>query len=204
MNRKKLKNNTDMAINVAAFEGFLPKSKVLVLHEYMADIDGDMGGFAINDFFDAIIAETPEAARSVKNPDFVIYSDPSPYRDSVLFIEELKEFTNSIVCTNYNAIKTFQKLGRRLGIHNVNYLVAPEGPAKKPTPVRGISCGLCSTAPGVHLALLLGSSQIFYTGASGVKKVNYEFLVNYVEKKDGPLPVNIVRPSRGPVLLAKL
>lgn len=201
MNRKKLKNNTNLAVNISALQGFLPNSKVLVLKEYMADIDGDMNGFKINDYFDAVIAETPEAAASVQNPDFIVYSDASPYRNNVLYIEKLAQYQTSIICTNYEAVKIFKKLGRSLGTYNINYLVGEPGPAKNPSEVRRVKCGLCSEGPGVHLALLMGASNIYYTGT---KKVTYEALVHHVEKKDGAVPVNIVRPNRRPVLHAKL
>jgi hypothetical protein len=201
MNRKNLKNNTDLAINVSKLTGLLPDSKILVLDSYIPGLSGDMGGFHLEDFFDAVIAETPEAAATVTRPDFIIYADESPYRNSILFIEELRNFPSSIVCTNYAAVQTFQKLGRQLGIHNVNYLIGPEGPTKVPSAVRGIPCGLCPEGPGVHLALLLGSTQIIYSGTEGI---DYEFFVNYAEKKNGPVPTNIVRPARGPVLMSKL
>lgn len=200
MNRKKLKANSDLAIGVSFFREFLPNSKILVLHEFMDGIKGDMGGFKINDFFDAVIAENLEAAESVENPDFILYKEDSSYKDSKLYLDQFMGFSNSIICTNYNAIKQFKKLGKSLDFYNVNYLPGEIGPSKELSKVKGVDCGLCLQATGIHLALLLGGTQIFYTGAEGSKKIDYEFLVNYVEKKNAAVPANIVRPGRAPIL----
>lgn len=201
MNRKKLKANSDLGVGVSFFKEFLPNSKILVLHEFMDGIKGNMGGFKINDFFDAIIAENLEAAASVDNPDFILYKESSPYKDNKLYLDQFMSYPNSIICTNYNAIKQFKKLGKSLDFYNINYLPGDIGPSKVISNVRNVECGLCPEMTGIHLALILGSTQIFYTGAEGSKKIDYEFLVNHVEKKNAAVPANIVKPGRAPVLM---
>lgn len=197
INRKIIRDNAKLSVNVSALKGIMPDSKILVIKEYVPNLNVEFEGFLINDFFNAIICESMSAAKSVGNPDFVIFNQNSIYDNNIFNADELKEFGSSVILTNFNAVQELGRVGRSLGIFNVNYLPGKvDTLTSDPKVVRGIQCGLSEDNPGVHLALIMGGKQIFYTGSG----TTYEMLASHASAKNMGIPVNIVVPKRSPFL----
>lgn len=202
INRNTIKNNSSLGLNVSQLKNFLPGGKILVIKDFIEGLNIPLDGtYYINDFFNAIICEGLEAARSVPNPDFIVFDQPSIYKNNLLAMDQLKEFRSSLILTNYSAIQELGRVNLTLDIYNVNYIPSGEGvPNANPTVVRGVTCGLSKTSPGVHLALILGGTQIFYTGEG----TTYDMLVSHAASRSIGVPTNIMAPKRTPFLSSRL
>ena len=193
INSKRLKNNKSLALNVSLLKNILLNGKALVLSRPMEGLKENAFDtpFMVNDFFSVVIAENEEALASLPFADFLIYADSSPYKDSVMHIEKMCMYKESILCTNYRAIEKLKKLNRNISTCNVNYLPTNEAIQADPHFVEGVSCGLNSVSPGVHLAKILGCSDVRY---------NPEDLESFITEKERIVPVNLLQPRRRPLI----
>ena len=160
--RDDLINNFSVSGNVSLFVNFIVDKRALVVDR---DIVG-LSAIAVKDFYDVVILETKDALLSVPVPDFIVHKPDSPYNNFILNYDELFVNDDSVLVSNFNCVNMFGKLARPLDAFNVNYLPSGSGIGATPSSERGVTCGLNSSAPGVHFAKIMGCSEIYYTGVS--------------------------------------
>lgn len=198
MNLKKFKNNLDLSVNISLLKGYRPNSRVLVLGSKLEGLKELFQGYKLHDYFDFIIAENLEAAETLDWCDLLFYSQPSIFKDSVFYFDQARKHHNSLIVSNYNAIKEFKKRNQKTLVYNVNYLPVFNEITHDPHNIRSSLAGLSEDSVGVHLALIMGATEIFY---SEQKHVDSEFIQNFAMKANvnGILPVNIIKPERKPL-----
>ena len=156
---------------------------------------------AVKDFYNIVILETDAALVSVPIPDFLVLGDDSPYRNDVLFIDTFFNDENTVFCTNYNSVSTFKKLKRSLDFFNANFLKTTGASSTSPLVVRKIASGLNTQETGVHFALILGCTDIQYTGSStSATTVGFAEIKAFTEEKDRFVARNLVAVNRPTVL----
>jgi len=159
---------------------------------------------AVKDYYNLVILETDAAFTSVPAPDYVIISDESPYRSSILYIDQLFNNTDTVFIMNFDAIKMYKKLKRSLDMFSINYLPAASGSSTEPSVVSLIDCGLNRDEPGVHMAMILGCTEIQYTGTSdNASTVTMNDIIAFTEEKDpvqNYIPKNFLGEGRSTVL----
>lgn len=192
MNKSQLKFNTKLSKNVSSLIGKAAGKRCLVLDKFI-DLSGMFNGYKLNDYFDLIIVEDMAFANSISNPDIVFYRDELPYTESVFVMDKLEQYPNTLFCTNYEVMSKLKKMNKVLNFYNLNYLTSNESVCKLAGNVKGSVCGLNPESLGVHIALILGCSKIYYTGTSGI---DYNFLVEFTEKKVSIMPSNLIKPNR--------
>lgn len=202
LNRKKLKANKSLSINVSLFKGFLKGGRALVvstpLNGFKEEVGfANSGSFFITDFFDVVIAENERAAKSLPFADFVFYQEDSAYKNSVMQLEKYSAFEESIICTNYRAVEEIKKLNRSISLDNINYLPVGSDPMTNVGLARGVWCGLSKNNPGVHLATILGC-KVIMTEDDNLE----EFVAETAPRKI--LPKNLVKPNRRSLLKTNL
>ena len=198
VNRKTLKNNIDLVRSVSELKDLFPGTRALVLKDVLPGLEA----IAVKDFYNLVILETDAALISVPVPDFSVYADESPYRNNVLFLDSLASNASTIFITNFNAIETFTKLNRQTGLSNQQFLPATAGTSSTdPAIVRKTPSGLDSSEPGVHLARIMGCTDIQYTGDSdNATKATLASITAFTEQPGRFFPVNQIQQNRSPVL----
>lgn len=199
--QKSLKNNTKLSNNVSRMQNMFNGLRALVL-------DGPLEGLAevaVKDFYHVVILETDAALTSVPIPDFIVLSDKTPYRNSVLFIDQFFNDINTIYALNYDMVRTYAKLKRPLSLFNINYLLANQGTSGiNPAQVSFTDSGLDVTEPGVHLAQILGCADIQYTGTSAnATKATLASITAFTTEVDAQqsfVPKNFISKARQPIL----
>lgn len=199
--KKTLKNNTNLRNNVSRMQSMFPNTAALVVDGYVAGLES----VAVKDYYNLVILEGDAALKSVPVPDYLILPDDSPYRNSVLFIDSFFNNADVIYTLNYELIKTYKKLKRKLDMFNINYLPSAGGTSSStPAEVSLTPSGLDKTEPGVHLARILGATSVYYTGSSpNAQTVNLNSIIAYTQEKDpnNPyIPKNLVAVDRRTVL----
>lgn len=202
INLKKLRNNQNLALNISELKGLLKGGRALVLSEnipYINDQLTELGNvpFYITDYFNIVIAENEHAIKCLPWADILFYQNDSAYFKSVMKLESYSSYANSLLCTNFNAISQIKKLNRVLKMYNINYLPFTGSPKTSPAIVRNVSCGLSTDKPGVHLAQILGCTEIMYNPTDLDK-----FII--AKKPKAILPFNLIRPNRKPFIKSHL
>ena len=119
----------------------------------------------LRNYFSVIISEDLSYSSGLyEPPDVEFWQQGSPYVQSV-FSYPIEQ--DVLYCTNYGTLRAFSGLQRASGTYNLAYL--PGGTVgTMPSVVRGLPIGLDQLVPGVHLAKVMGASEIWDTeGRSG-------------------------------------
>lgn len=199
--RKTLKNNTRLGNNISRMQDMFSGLRALVLS---GPLDG-LEAIQVKDFYHLVILETDAALNSVPIPDYLVLSDASPYRNSVLFIDKFFGDTNTIYVLNNELIRTYIKLKRLLDLFDIIYLPAGPGTAStSPVQISLTPSGLDAAEPGVHLALILGCTNIHYTGTSAhATRVTLDDIKSFIQEADPNqsfIPRNFIATNRETVL----
>jgi len=199
--KKTLKRNTKLSNNISRMQGLFAGKRALVVKDTLEGLEE----VAVRDYYNVIILETDEGLESVPVPDYLFIKDNSVYRDSVLFIDKYFNNPNTIFVTNYDSVHMFKKLNSTLDMFNINYLPAGSGvSSSQPVSASLTPSGLDRDEPGVHLAMVLGCTSIYYTGSSdNATTVSLNDIKEFVIEKDSnqPLiPANFIATNRKTVL----
>jgi hypothetical protein len=195
--KAEISNNRVLSNNVGAFKDQFPNTRALVL---AGPVDG-VETLAVKDYYNIVILETDAALVSVPVPDFLVIGDESPYRNGVLYIDTFFGDENTAFCTNYNSITEYKKLKRPLEFFSSNFLKSTALSSTNPSTVRKTQSGLNQLEPGVHFALILGCTEIQYTGTSlNATTVGFAEIKAFTEERDRFAPKNLVAINRATVL----
>ena len=193
---QEMKDNRLLRVNVDNFKDAFENTRALVIKE---PLDG-LVDIAVGDYWNLIVLERDDVLAQVPTPDFLVYQDSSPYRNNQLYLPELFAYPNTIHVLNWKSVETFKKLNRSLEFYSVNYLVK-DGISDDPSSKWGVDAGLDGSAPGVHLARIMGCSDIYYTGsADGATTVDISDIEAFVAVSGRYVPANLIRPNRPTVL----
>lgn len=199
MNLKKLKNNKSLGKNISMLANTFTNGRALVLTVPLAPIGilPNIGRveLKLTDFFDIVIVEDANALSSIPFADIILYGDDSAYSNSEMKLEAYRDYEDSLLCTNYNAITQLKKLNRSLGLSNVNYLQHDIEASELIPLVRGVKCGLSSSEPGKHLAMIMGCTEVWLD--PDVSELQEMFSIR---EKGKVLPKNIITPNRKPYI----
>lgn len=199
--KKTLKNNVSLSNNVSKMQSIFPDTRALVVDGYVAGLEQ----IAVKDYYHVVILETDDALPSVPVPDYLVLSDNSPYRNSVFFIDKYFNNTDTIFILNYDAIRVYKKLKRKLDMFNINYLpVGNNSTSITPAKISLTNSGLNALEPGVHMAKILGCTEIYYTGVSeNATRVNLGDIQEFTTRKNPNQPLllqNFISEGRATVL----
>lgn len=151
------------------------------------------------DFFDIVITENLAAHYNLGFSDILFYQKGSAYDNGIFIMNEYEQLSNVMLITNFNAIKDLIKLKRRLNIYNLNYI--PTSCAPSATPTGKLNNELNETCPGIHLAMILGCSTIYYDGKHpNAITLNDESLATFLNEKKSMKPINMLISGRLPFL----
>lgn len=191
-------DNKQITNSAALIRDIRPKSRALVS---TGSIEHDPANGRLTDFFDVIISENLDAKNKLGFSDVVFYTEPSAYRDGLFAIDKYAELSDTILLTNFGAIKDLVKLKKDLGIFNLNYV--PSNCACSSAPGGPLQNELNSQSPGIHLAMILGCTTIYTDKPShGALSMGTDDLRSFLTAKKSIRPANILSVGRVSLLKA--
>lgn len=197
ISKKLLKNNKKLANNISLLSGEFAGKRALVLHDAVDGIEA----LKVKDFYHLVILEHDRALASVPEPDILVYGDESPYRNGILFWPDLFYLTNTLFISNHKAIQKASAVKLELPILSATFLPANGEAGSTPLTIRKSPAGLSATEPGVHLALVLGCTEIYYTGISQhAIIVDKDKVQSFVDEQDRYTPKNFVGINRSTIV----
>jgi hypothetical protein len=195
--RSELSDNRLLSKNIGVWTNVFNNTRALVLDRVIPELST----ITVKDFYNIVILETTEALVSVPIPDYLVLSNPTPYTNNVLTLDNFFGNTSIVFCTNYDSIIEFKKLRRTLDFFSSNFLPSTTAVSNSPVTVRKTESGLNQNEPGVHLAKILGCSEIQYTGSStSATTVGFSQIKSFTEERDRFAPRNLVGLDRPTVL----
>jgi hypothetical protein len=198
INKHTLLNNKQITNSAALIRDIRPKGRALVS---TGTIEHDQANGRLTDFFDVVISESLDAKNKLGFSDIVFYTDSSAYRDGLFAIDKYAELSDTILLTNFGAIKDLAKLKKDLGIFNLNYI--PTSCACSSVPGGPLQNELNSQSPGIHLAMVLGCTTIYTDKpVSGTSSMSTDELKSFLTAKKSIRPANILNVGRVSLLKA--
>lgn len=164
-------------------------------------ITHDPANGRLTDFFDIIIAESIDARNALGFSDIVFYTEPSAYKDGLFAMDDHVALRETILMTNFNAIRDLVKLKKNMGMYNLNYV--PTNCACSASPGGPMQNELNVQMPGVHLALLLGCTTVYSDHvSSNTTSLSSDTLKAFLTAKNNVRPANILSVGRFPFIKA--
>lgn len=193
ISKKVLKNNKKLANNISLLSGQFAGKRALVLRD---KVDG-LEDINLKDFYHIVVLENDDALQTVSEPDVLIYSDESPYRDGLLFLPTLFPLTSTLFVSNFEAMRILSKIRVDLPVLNVTFIPVDGEPSVSPHTARKSFAGLSNSAPGVHLALIMGCTEVHYSGTSTAStSVSKDDIISFIDQQDRYAPRNLVGINR--------
>lgn len=198
VNKHTLLNNKQITNSAALIRDIRPKCRALVSS---GTIEHDQANGRLTDFFDIVISESLEARTKLGFSDIVFYTDPSAYRDGLFAIDKYAELSDTILLTNFGAIKDLVKLKKDVGIFNLNYV--PTNCVCSSVPGGPLQNELNAQNLGVHLAMILGCTTIYTDKPiNGTLSMSTDELRSFLTAKKSIRPANILNVGRVSLLKA--
>lgn len=160
MNKYKLINNKDTAINISCLTKRMLGQRVLIVDDVLPS---NYNLNSLRDFFDIIITDIPAMLQAINADIFLVWDYIMP---------ELSLFgsKDTIFCIPYSIANNFKSLN----IHVDNYLLLYDFPSPgimidcdvardEPMDDGGIKYVLSSAEPMLHLAMIGGAEEIYTT-----------------------------------------
>lgn len=197
VSKKSLRNNKKLANNVSLLTNVFSNQRALVVHDYVEGLEA----IKVKDFYNVVILETDNALKSVPEPDVLIYSNDSPYKNSVLYYPDLFELSTTLFITNHDALRVMSKIHLDIPVLSATFIPVVGVPGTAPIVARKVPAGLSSNEPGVHLAKIMGCNVIHYTGESTMATMmDKNDVAAFVAQKDRFTPKNFVGIDRATIL----
>jgi hypothetical protein len=194
MNKNNLHENHSSAINVSALCGSMLGKRVLVLDKYMPT----MPYSTLKAFFDVIIAVGEEAAEYCIQPDIFISTRLNPHVNGILDLTPYNKYRYSILCITHSEVAFLLKMAKYHTSHVLLWQPMDVPLSELAAVYKTIPYGLNAEDPGVHLAMIAGSTNIY---SSSIYKDELDTrLDKLINAKRGYMPANILRPTRPPFL----
>ena len=182
------------------FQNELPGKRALVLKSPVVGLELT----PIRDYFDLIILENDQVLTSVSRPDIIMYQDPSPYRNSVMYFDKYFNDQGNIFVINYSATEIINSVANATNYYGCNFIPSSSPISTAPSAERKVACGLNQDTPGVHLAKIFGCTTIYYDYAlQGTAYASLSTLQSFMAEKDTLKPKNLIGTNRK-TLLEKL
>lgn len=200
VNKHTLLNNKLITNSANLIREKRPSGRALVVS---GNIINGLTDIRLTDFFDIVISESLDAHRKIGFSDIIFYTDGTAYKDSIFAMDEYKSLSDVVIMTNFNATRDLIKLKKDLDIYNLNYI--PSSCACISAPGGPLQNELNSTALGVHLALVLGCTDIYADRQiDGTKYLDTDKFKIFVTEKAPkiPRPLNMLKTGRVPFLKA--
>lgn len=190
MNKKNLFKNHDSSINISALRASMIGKRVLVVDDELPNHSYEV----LRRFFDVSIAVGLSAGEYCGNPDILISTRLDPHKDGVLDLSMYDRFGDTIICVPQQELNLLKNLGQYHSSYVLSWLPMDIPVSDRATESAAITYGLSAKDPGVHLATIAGSTNIY---SKSIHKELFQSTIDVlISERSGYVPRNILRPTR--------